>query len=338
LAGVGLAGVGLAGVGSATLLSARRRSTRPCCCWRWPWPGWTVVAREAFSAIVGFLSLGLVLMLIWMRLAAPDVALTEGAIGTGLNGMLLLGAASRLRSRAMTPSDHSPERVRRIVVGVLCSAVVFGLIVAVASLPSPAPSLAGPVRDALPATQLENPVTGVLMAFRGLDTLLEKVVLFLALVGVWCLAPDRAWGTEPSVPLAPHFGPNQSGALVFLARVLPPFWIALGIYLAWNGSIEPGGAFPGGAVLAAMVLLVLVAGLRKAPSISRRWVRLIVVAGPVAFIVIAFAGYPLAGAFLAYPERWAKAVIVLVEAMMLLSIAATLSLLLLGPPGQESPT
>lgn len=299
--------------------------------------GWTVFARDAFSAIVGFLSLGLVLMLVWMRLAAPDVALTEGAIGTGLNGMLLLGAAARVR-RCTTPhSADSPERLLTLVVGVLCGVVVAGLIIAVVALPSPAPTLAGPVLHSLPATQLENPVTGVLMAFRGLDTLLEKVVLFLALVGVWCLAPDRAWGTEPCVPSAPHFGTVQAGALVFLARVLPPFGIVLGIYLAWNGSKEPGGAFPGGAVLAAMALLVLVAGLCKAPSIGRRWLRVVIVAGPIAFIATGFAGYPLAGAFLAYPEAWAKAVIVLVEAMMLLSIGATLSLLLLGPPGQESP-
>ena len=44
---------------------------------------------------------------------------------------------------------------------------------------------------------LGNPVTDVLMAFRAMDTLLEKIVLLLAIVGVWSLAPDRVWGGTP---------------------------------------------------------------------------------------------------------------------------------------------
>jgi uncharacterized MnhB-related membrane protein len=38
--------------------------------------GWTIAAREAFAAVVGFVAYGLLLALAWMRLAAPDVALT----------------------------------------------------------------------------------------------------------------------------------------------------------------------------------------------------------------------------------------------------------------------
>ncbi|MFL5282167.1 MAG: hypothetical protein ACJ8AW_14570 [Rhodopila sp.] len=48
----------------------------------------------------------------------------------------------------------------------------------------PAPSLAeAAVRD-LPGLGMGNAVTGVLIAYRALDTLLEKVVLVLALGGV----------------------------------------------------------------------------------------------------------------------------------------------------------
>ena len=41
---------------------------------------------------------------------------------------------------------------------------------------------------------------------------------------------------------------------------------------------------------------------------------------------------PLAGAFLAYPEAFAKPLIVAIEAASMLSIAFTLALLVLGPP------
>jgi multisubunit Na+/H+ antiporter MnhB subunit len=45
----------------------------------------------------------------------------------------------------------------------------------------------------LAETGLGNPVTAVLIAYRSFDTMLEKVVLVLAVVGVWSLAADRYW-------------------------------------------------------------------------------------------------------------------------------------------------
>ena len=60
--------------------------------------------------------------------------------------------------------------------------------------PSRAPTLAPQAAANIAATGLGNPVTAVLMAYRAIDTLLETVVLLLALVGIWSLAPDRVLG------------------------------------------------------------------------------------------------------------------------------------------------
>ena len=59
--------------------------------------GFVIVARGSFAAIVGFVAYGLLLSLAWMGLSAPDVALTEAALGGGVTGALLLGACARLR-------------------------------------------------------------------------------------------------------------------------------------------------------------------------------------------------------------------------------------------------
>ena len=67
------------------------------------------------------------------------------------------------------------------------------------------------------------------MAFRAMDTLLEKVVLLLALIGVWSLAPDRLWGGRPG----PRHRADPHGVLAFLARLLPPVGIVVGVYLLW---------------------------------------------------------------------------------------------------------
>src|SRR5208337_2162313 len=63
---------------------------------------WTIAARETFSAVVGYVAYGLLLAIVWVRLYAPDVALTEAAIGSGVTGVLLVAAAARL-GRLPTP-------------------------------------------------------------------------------------------------------------------------------------------------------------------------------------------------------------------------------------------
>ena len=119
-----------------------------------------------------------------------------------------------------------------------------------------------------------NAVTGVLLAYRAVDTLLEKMVLLLAGIGVWSLAPDRFWGGAPEAPTAAPDGP-----LRLLGKILPPFGCVVGIYTLWEGAKAPGGAFQGGTILAGMWILVLLAGLRQdarnrspvaAPAAARR--------------------------------------------------------------------
>jgi multisubunit Na+/H+ antiporter MnhB subunit len=290
--------------------------------------GWTIAVRDTFAAVIGFVAYGLLLALVWVRLAAPDVALTEAAIGSGLTGLLLLGAAARLRA-IETPAT-APGAALRWVTGGLCVLVAVGLAVLVLLLPHPAPTLAPMAVAHLPTTGLGNPVTGVLVAYRAIDTLLEAVVLLPALIGVWSLAPDRCWSGAPTLRY-----PRQDGALTLLAQVLPPFGIILGIYLCWNGADEPGGAFQGGAVLAAMWVLILLAGLADAPPVRRRWLRVLLVAGSAVFLAVGLAGVWIAEAFLAYPAGYAKPLILIIEVVLTLSVAVALGLLLAGPPAED---
>jgi multisubunit Na+/H+ antiporter MnhB subunit len=172
-----------------------------------------------------------------------------------------------------------------------------------------------------------NAVTGVLIAYRALDTLLEKVVLLLALGGVWSLTRDRVWGGRPF----PRAIPAGNGALILLARLLPPIGIVVAVYVLWVGATDPGGAFQGGAILTAMWILVMLAGLRDAPPIGSRRLRLAVAAGPAAFLAVGLAGFALPTGFLSYPESIAKPLIIAVEAVLTLSIALILGLLVAGP-------
>ena len=287
---------------------------------------WTVVARDSFTAVVAFIVYGLLVSLAWVMLFAVDVALTEAAIGSGVTGMLLLGAVSRLSSTAA--SARMAVTPLRVAAAVLSLLIAAGLAAVVLIPSEPAPTLAPIAMAHLSDSGLGNPVAGVLFVYRSLDTLLEKVVLVLALVGVWSLAPDRLWGGAPGLRV---YAPRNE-ILDFLARVLPPIGIVVGIYMSWTGANHPGGAFQGGTVLAAMWLLVMIAGLRQVPLISLRWMRLLLVVGPLVFLAIGLAGAVLAGAFLAYPAGYAKPLIIVIEATLTLSIGVTLGLLAAGPP------
>jgi len=287
---------------------------------------WVITSRAAFSAVVAFVAYGLLLAIVWVELSAIDIALTEAAIGGGVTGMLLLGAASRLRETEATAVSTSVPL--RLTAAVLCALITAGLAAIVLFPPNTVFTLAPDAMAHLLESGLGNPVAGVLFVYRAFDTLLEKAVLVLALVGVWSLAPDRFWGGIPGLQV--YQQPNS--VLTLLSQILPPVGIVVGIYMFWTGANNPGGAFQGGTVLAAMWLLVMISGLQRVPSTNRRTLRLLVIVGPAIFLAIGLAGFALAGGFLAYPTGYAKLLIIVAEAALTLSIGVTLGLLAAGPP------
>jgi multisubunit Na+/H+ antiporter MnhB subunit len=281
---------------------------------------------KAFAAVIGFVVYGLLSAIAWVRLSAVDVALTEAAIGGGMTGMLMLGAVARLRLAKVSGIETGWSV--RLAAALLCALIAASLATPILLPPEVIPSLASKVTENLAQTGLGNPVAGVLFVYRSLDTLLEKVVLLLALLGIWSLAPDSAWGGKPGLRI--YAQPNSM--LTFLAQLLPPVGVVVAIYMCWVGARDPGGAFQGGTVLAAMWILVIIAGLKNAPSIGHTWLRVLLVVGPLLFLGIGLAGLMLASAFLAYPPGYAKPMIVAVEVALTLSIGVALGMLAAGPP------
>ena len=106
--------------------------------------------------------------------------------------------------------------------------------------------------------------------------------------------------------------------------------------MLWVSADHPGGAFQGATILAAMWLLVMMAGLTDAPPVSRRWLRLILIAGSAVFLVVGLGGLALGEAFLAYPVAFAKPLILAIEFAMILTVAVTLGLLMAGAPERRA--
>ena len=53
--------------------------------------------RDLLSAVILFASFGLIMAVIWQQLSAPDVAMVEAALGTGVSTLLLVAAISKTR-------------------------------------------------------------------------------------------------------------------------------------------------------------------------------------------------------------------------------------------------
>ena len=284
----------------------------------------TVAGRGLFRALVFFIVYGLLLAIGWLRLGAPDVALAEAAIGAGLTGVLFLAAYGRL-ARAGVAREPPPRR--HLPAAAAAAGVTGTLVWAWSALPlpeRPGPQLAA----ALPRAGVENPVTAVLLNFRAWDTLLESVVLLAALVALWMLTREAAWGGRIGLPQ--HVRPG--GVMAGFGAVLPPVGLLAGVYLVYVGADRPGGAFQGGTVLAAVGLVAVLAGALAPPRIgAARW-RAALVLGPAVFLLAGLARAALGAGFLTLPEAIAGAAIFAIEGALAVSIAVTLALLVLGPP------
>jgi len=285
------------------------------------WLAWQALAStDLFRAIVLFISFGLLMALAWARLGAPDIALAEAAIGAGLTGALLLSALARL-PRDVPAGDAGCRTA--FVVRVLAWLATMGLASTLAwvvfHLQPVAPGPGNAVIEQLEASGVGNPVTAVLLNFRGYDTLLEMAVLLLALLGVWSLgveAEQQVTGADP--------------VLDGLARLLLPLLILVAAYLLWVGAHAPGGAFQAGSVLGAAGVLLLLAGWRLRAAMSSAWMRAVLVAGPAAFVAMAVTTLLIEGRLLEFPQAQAGMLIFVLEACATLSIGATLAALYLG--------
>ncbi len=214
------------------------------------------------------------------------------------------------------------RRVRggRAVLLLLVWAAVLALAWAIVDLPRQAPGLGGAVAERLGQSGVTSPVTAVLLNFRGYDTLLEVVVLLLAVLGIW------SQGVE-EIGLAHSPGGQMLPALT---RLLLPVMILAAGYLLWLGSHAAGGAFQAGGVLAAGGILLLLAG-RRPRRIWCGWpLRLALCAGFMVFFAVALGCVVAGGTLLEYPRQWAGGLILLIESTLTLSIAVILIALFAG--------
>ncbi len=106
------------------------------------------------------------------------------------------------------------------------------------------------VEDSIKDLNSQNVVTSVVVTYRGLDTLGEVTVLFLATAGVGFLLRKKNKSQNPR---------KSSELLQTASQFLFVLIIMTGIYIFIHGHLTPGGGFQGGVLIATAFLLLILA-------------------------------------------------------------------------------
>ena len=144
----------------------------------------------------------------------------------------------------------------------------------------------GPIELGVP-----NIVTGILITYRGFDTLGEVAVLFMVAASVGLLLEKD--GGEAAEPAA---GREASEIVSTGTQVLLPLILAFGAYVILNGHLSAGGGFQGGAIVASGAMLMLLA--RPGSTLNLAALSVIESLDGVIYVSLGIAGLVFAGGFL----------------------------------------
>ncbi len=158
--------------------------------------------RDLVGSIVTFAGLTLGVAIIWVLLAAPDVALIEAAVGAGVTSVLFMIALVKTSGSRSENEDSGTGVFRSInlpallIVGGLAIPLGYAFLsldpVGTASAPAVSTTFADGAQtpygyyidETVPETGFSNAVVSVLVVYRGLDTLGELIVAFSAAVSI----------------------------------------------------------------------------------------------------------------------------------------------------------
>ncbi|WP_022871112.1 MnhB domain-containing protein [Yaniella halotolerans] len=298
----------------------------------------TVFMRSRKGEVMAFLGLGVVLSLVWFRLTSLDIGLAEAALGSGILSAVLVVLAASTNSQAAETRQQAMQfkaapRWLTGLLGGICGVVITTVVAGIwwrteHVLPQWETAL-DPAMRQLP---VDHGITGVLLAFRAYDTLLESAVLMFAALLALTLMPDNSLRSATR-SRANLLHQAQAASFSWVFRLMTPLLFLVGLWLLFAGTTEAGGAFQSGAVIAGMLILLHLAGVQLDHFI-RYWLTPLAIAGVSVFVLAGLLG-PLSGeAWFTWPSAFAYGAILSVEITLTAGIAAALFMLYLAmlPP------
>lgn len=275
-----------------------------------------------------FFAFGLALALAWVRLGAIDVAITEAAIAAGFMGVLFLDA---LRDFSLTPShkwnnlevvhDSQPtQNPKSLFLPRLALLLGLGLFLLIAmeavwEIPESG-GLTATAEALLPESGVEHPVTAVLLNFRAYDTWLEIGVILLGLLAIFVVGGIKIYHKPPVIA--------DDMLLQQVILFVTPVLFLFGAFLLYYGKSGPGGAFQAAVLWGAIGILLHLGGTPVFSWIPRWLGQLLLTIGLGFFLLMGFAQMTGGATLFEYPPDYAGLLILIVETLATISIAAAL--------------
>lgn len=185
-------------------------------------------------------------VIMYLVLDAPDVAMTEAAIGI----LVSIFSIYAIRTIYISPYEFT-ERFNPLL---FIISILFATLLIYASFDLPEfGSQFAISQQRTAAAYLENApsdinipsiVAAILASYRGYDTFLETLVVLIGGLSVLLI-------TEQSEPIQE----NSDLLITKLTRFMFPVVILFALYLQIHGEISPGGGFQAGAVIAIAFIL-----------------------------------------------------------------------------------
>jgi multicomponent K+:H+ antiporter subunit A len=197
------------------------------CCWA-AWAAHSCIGNACWrSTLVGVV--GLIVALIFVRLSAPDLALTQLAVETGTIILMLL-VLYYLPARE-APRSSASRLARDLLLA--CFAGGGMMLITLKMLAAPFATISGfYLREAVPGGGGTNVVNVILVDFRGFDTLGEVTVLAMVALASHALL-DRLILTAPSHDSdgRPWSSEAHPLFLSMLMRPLLPLTLTVSVYI-----------------------------------------------------------------------------------------------------------
>lgn len=201
----------------------------------------SVVYLNLFSIIIAFA---------YLLFDAPDVAITEAAIGACLTTIFMLICLKKLKERHFEPSINIFKNLFALII---CLILAYLLIKAATYFPE-LQSPNNPIFNDVYLHYTEKSgeeigifsiVASILASYRGYDTLGETTVILIAGLLVRFLLKDHTI-EKPSI--------ISDTLLKHIASILLPLSLIFALYVQLNGETSPGGGFQAGAIAASSLI------------------------------------------------------------------------------------
>ena len=299
----------------------------------------TVFMRDLFAIVMLFGIFSLLTASFFLNLDAPDVAMTEAAIGAGIAPILMLGTLALVRktSEPKTKKSLPATLLPIVVVGLTGAALIYATL----DMPYLADPLAAAhnhvapryIEESLQEIGIPNMVTSVLASYRGYDTLGEVFVIFTACIGVLALLGfTHGQSGRQFSQFADTSSLRYHTILHVISKILIPMILLYAFYVQFHGDYSPGGGFQAGVIFAAaFILYAMIYGLKTAQQVvSMLTLNVVMATGALLYAGTGVATLIMGGNFLDYDFLSADPVagqhlgIILIELGVALCVASAM--------------